>query len=152
MFKPTYGEAATLRVNAIGAAVTMLRRLAGAPLLKPVARVGATASREPGNCALRGQNSPPGARDAVVMTARRAYGFSDRPLATRLARHFGPRAGAELGIAAPDHHLGQHFCADFYQFQVRSLAAQQWAPTRPAILLHRAMSGLPAARRATIAN
>lgn len=152
MFKPTHGEGTNPQVSVIGGTVTMLPRLVDAIVAIFVPQTGSAVLRRPADGPLQGRCFNPWWFGLVVMAPRPAYGLLDRPFATRLARHLGPRACAELGIAAQGHGLGRYSCADFYQSQVRSLGAHRWAPTSPVNLLRRAMPGLPAARRAIFAN
>jgi len=152
MFKPTHGEGTNPQVSVICGTVTMLPRLFDRILAIFAPQTGSAVLRRPADVPLQGRGFNPWWFVLLVKARRRAYDFLDRPFATRLAGHFSPRACAELGIAAHNHDLGRQSCADFYQSEVRSLAAQRWALTSPANLLRRAMPGLPAARRAIFAN
>lgn len=74
------------------------------------------------------------------------------PMAWRLARAYGTRAGALLGIATSLADLGQHFGGDLYEAELRYLRDAEFARSAEDVLWRRTKLGLhlPAATEAAI--
>lgn len=129
-------------INAFGGKITTYRRLAESMLEKIEGLIGRKGKSWTATAPLPGGDFPATEFDAQVSALKRDYPFLDQRLAKRLARLYGTRARAILGLAKSLADLGRGFGADLYEAEVRYLVEKEWAITADDVLWRRTKRGL----------
>ncbi len=129
-------------LSAFGGKITTYRRLAEASLgkLEPWLKGAGTAWTK--GTRLPGGDFPATGFEALVAELIREFAFLPASTVRRLARAYGTRTREILGGACTVAHLGPHFGADLYAFEVDWLMREEWARTADDVLWRRSKLGL----------
>jgi glycerol-3-phosphate dehydrogenase len=138
------GQAAI--VNIFGGKITTYRRLAESMLEKIEDQLGKRGKPWTAGAPLPGGDFPATDFQGEVAKLKSEYPFLDLAHARRLARLYGTRAKALLGLARSQADLGRHFGADLYEAEVRYLMDKEWAMTAEDVLWRRTKRGLKLTR------
>ena len=142
VLKADSGDGQAPLINAFGGKITTYRRLAESMLEKIEGFIGRKGKPWTATAPLPGGDFPATEFDAQVSALKRDYPFLDQRLAKRLARLYGTRARAILGLAKSLADLGRGFGADLYEAEVRYLVDKEWAVTADDVLWRRTKRGL----------
>jgi glycerol-3-phosphate dehydrogenase len=129
-------------INVIGGKLTTYRRLAESTLEKVESLIGSKGKPWTATATLPGGDFPPDGYADLVAGLQRDYPFLNLDFARRLARLYGTRAGAILGIARSYADLGEHFGDDLYEAEVAYLMDCEWARSADDVLWRRTKRGL----------
>jgi glycerol-3-phosphate dehydrogenase len=135
------GDAAPL-LNIFGGKITTYRRLSEAALDIIAGLIGSKGAAWTGSAPLPGGDFPAAGFDTLVAEIKAAYAFLEPAFVRRLARLYGTRAKALLGLSRSLGDLGRHFGADLYEAEIRYLIEHEWARTADDVLWRRTKRGL----------
>ncbi|QPC87701.1 glycerol-3-phosphate dehydrogenase [Mesorhizobium sp. NBSH29] len=142
VLKVENGDDSAPIINIFGGKITTYRRLAEAMMEKVEGLLGKKGKPWTSGASLPGGDFPAQGFDSLVKSLKDAYPFVDLVHARRLARLYGTRAKAVLGVARSNADLGQKFGADLYEAEVRYLVENEWAVTAEDVLWRRTKRGL----------
>jgi glycerol-3-phosphate dehydrogenase len=129
-------------LSVFGGKLTTYRRLAEAVLEKLHPFIGGTRQSWTDRAPLPGGDLPRGDFDAFLAYVNRRWSFLPPALACRLARAYGTRIEAILGMASTMADLGEHFGAGLTAAELGYLVESEWAVTAEDILWRRTKLGL----------